>query len=402
MNEKGASLVSVIVPIYNTYNYLPRCIESIINQTYTNMEIILVNDGSTDDSLHVCEGYAAEDPRIHIISQSNQGALAARRNGVNACRGEYVMFVDSDDWIEAELLEAMVQTMLEKGCALVCTNVYMDYEDGTIEQRNGIPSGIYETQEIAKDLFYYKDTGDHNYGILPYNIAKLYPRDMLKAAIDSVDPDIRYAEDKAVLFSMVFKNISVCFTDDIYYHYCIRKGSLCRSENHNYLVELTSVYKYIKKIFDEQKEREHLLRQLGKWLWVEARHAINAKLGLTTPASPIYKEPYRLDPSAFLYQKKKVILYGAGKVGADYWKQAPGWADVELCGWVDKNYEECRERGLDVQPVEYIQETAYDYILVAVNRQTVFREIKEELIGMGVTEEAVIWGRPCGASCESL
>lgn len=400
MIEEARPLVSVIVPIYNTKNYLARCIESILKQTYTNMEIILVNDGSTDESLSVCERYAAKDSRIQIVSQLNRGALAARRKGVHVCRGEYVMFVDSDDWIEAELLEAMLQAMPEKDCALVCTNVYMDWEDRTIEKRNGIPSGIYATQEIAEDLFFYKDT-DY-YGILPYNIAKLYPRDMLKEAIDSVDPDIRYAEDKAVLFSMVFKNISVCFTDDIYYHYCIRKESTCQSVNPNYLIELTAFYKYAKKIFDGHKEREYLLQQLGEYLLQEMHYAINVKLELTTPASPIYKEPYRLDPSAFLSQKKKIILYGAGKVGADYWKQTPGWADVELCGWVDKNYEECRERGLDVQPVEYIQETAYDYILVAVNRQTVFREIKEELIGMGVTEEAVIWGRPCGASCEGL
>lgn len=400
MIEEARPLVSVIVPIYNTQNYLSRCIESILSQTYNNMEIILVNDGSTDNSLSVCKGYAAKDSRIQIVSQSNQGALAARRNGVHISRGDYIMFVDSDDWIEADLLEAMMLVMLEKGCALVCTNVYMDWEDRTIEKRNGIPSGIYATEEIAKDLFYYKDPDDCNYGILPYNIAKLYLRDMLEEAIDSVNPDIRYAEDKAVLFSIVFKNINVCFTDDIYYHYCIRKESTCQSVNSNYLIELTAFYKYAKKIFDGHKEREYLLQQLGEYLLQEVHYAVNMKLELTTPANPIYKEPYRLDPSVFLSQKKKIILYGAGRVGSDYWKQAPGWADMELCGWVDKNYEKCRERGLDVQPVEYIRETEYDYILVAVNRQSVFREIKEELIGMGVTEEAVIWGRPCGAPYE--
>lgn len=402
MIEEARPLASVIVPIYNTQNYLGRCIESILGQTYTNMEMILVDDGSIDESLSVCKRYAAKDSRIRVISQSNQGALAARRKGVHVCRGEYVMFVDSDDWIEPELLETMVRAKQESGCALVCTNVYMDWEDRTIEMRNGIPSGIYVTQEIAKDLFYYKDIDNYIYGILPYNIAKLYPRDMLKEAIDSVDPDIRYAEDKAVLFSMVFKNISICFTDDIYYHYYIREGSTCQTVNPNYLVELTAFYKYARKIFEEHKEREHLLWQLGKYLLDETHYAINTKLGLTTPSHPIHTEPYRLDPSAFLSQRKKIILYGAGKVGTDYRKQAPGWADMELCGWVDKNYEKYQEEGLDVRPIGYIEEAEYDYILVAVNRQTVFREIKESLIGMGVAEEAVIWGRPCGALRESL
>lgn len=400
MSYKGSLLISVIVPIYNTYEFLPRCLDSIVSQTYTNMEIILVNDGSTDGSLCVCEKYAADDNRIRIISQPNQGALAAKREGVRVCRGEYVMFVDSDDWIEPELLAAMTRTMRECDCSLVCTNVYIDTEGSTTEKRNGIPSGIYETQEVVKDLFYYKDTDE--YGILPYNVAKLYPRDILKEAIDDVSYDIRNAEDKAIVFCLVLKNINICFTDDIYYHYCTRRGSATQSENPDYLVELTAVYKYIKKLFDEQKEREHLLRQLGKWLWIEAGYAINGKLGLATFANPIYREPYRLDPSAFFSQKKRLILYGAGNVGADYRRQIPGWADIELRGWVDRNYEKCREKGLDVQPVEYIWETEYDYILVAVNRQAVFRQIKDELISKGIAEEAVIWGRPCGASCESL
>ena len=388
-------LVSIIVPIYNTQNYLARCIESILCQTYANTEIILVNDGSTDDSLSVCEKFVAKDDRIKIISQSNQGALAARRKGVKICRGEYIMFVDSDDWIEPELLEAMMLMSRECGCTLVCTNVFMDYEDRTIEKRNAIPSGIYETQNIAKDLFFYKDTD--LYGILPYNVAKLYSADILKKVIDNINDDIRYSEDKALLFSLVFKNICVCFTDDIYYHYCIREGSTCQSENQNYFVELTAFYKYAKKIFDGHKEREYLLHQLGKYLLQETHYAINTKLELTTPKNPIYKEPYRLDPSAFFSQKKKIVLYGAGNVGADYRKQLTDCANIELCSWVDKDYEKYQEKELDVQPIEYIKETEYDYILVAVHKQAVFEEIKKELSVMGIAEDAIIWGRPYGA-----
>ena len=403
MNTKVEPLVSVIVPIYNTQKFLSRCLDSILNQSHINMEIMLVNDGSTDGSLSVCEKYAAKDDRIQIISQFNQGALAARKCGVRFCGGEYIMFVDSDDWIEPELLKVMVQAIREHDCSLVCTNVYMDMENGTFEKRNAIPSGIYETGKIAKDLFYYKDT--NCYGILPYNVAKLYHADMLKAIIDDVSSDIRYAEDKAVLFSLVYKNIKVCFTDDIYYHYCIRNGSTCQSQNQDYLIELTSFYKYVKKIFDGHEEREYLLRQLGKYLLQETHHAINTKLELTTLENPIYKEPpkepYRLDPSIFLSQKTRIILYGAGRVGADYRKQITDCANIELCGWIDKHCEKYQERELDVQPIEYLKEMEYDYILVAVGKHVVFKEIKKELTDMGIAEEVVIWGRPYGALYES-
>lgn len=395
----NASLASVIVPIYNTQGYLVRCIESILNQTYTNMEIILVNDGSTDDSLSVCEEYARQDVRIQIVSQPNQGIIAAKKAGIRLCRGTYVMFVDSDDWIEPKLLETMVRTIRERGCSLVCTNVYMDYDGSTVEKRNAVPAGTYETRSIAKDLFYYKDT-DH-YGILPYSVAKLFSRDMLKEVLNNLSNDIRYAEDKAIVFSFVFKNIKVCFTDDIYYHYCVRNGSACQSENQDYLVELTAFYKYAKTLFDEHEEREHLLRQLGKYLLSETRYAIDVKLGLTSSGKPIYTEPYELDPSVFFAQKKKMILYGAGKVGADYRKRMADCANLELSGWVDKNYEKYQKEGLDVKPVECIRDTEYDYILVAVRKREIFQEIMKELTGMGIAENDVIWGRPYGAQCET-
>lgn len=397
MIKEARPLVSVIVPIYNTQEYLPRCLDSILNQSYADMEIILVDDGSTDDSASVCEKYVVKDTRIQMISQPNQGIIAAKKAGIKLCRGNYVMFVDSDDWIESELLETMMYAMQECGCSLVCTNVFMDLEDNTIEKRNAIPSGIYETNTIAKDLFYYKDID--TYGILPYSVAKLYPRDMLKEVLDHISSEIRYAEDKAIVFSFIFQDIRICFLDAIYYHYCVRNGSACQSENQNYLVELTSFYKYAKILFNGHDEREHLLRQLGRYLLQETKHAINNKLGLTTPDKPIYAEPYQLDPSAFFPQKKKIILYGAGKVGTDYHKQLADCMNLELCGWVDKNYKKYQEEELDVQPLEHIHEIEYDYILVAVRNQKVFQEIKEELVGIGISKDDIIWGRPYGAPC---
>ncbi len=402
MNTKAEPLVSVIVPIYNTQEFLPRCLDSILNQSYINMEIILVNDGSTDDSLTICERYAANDDRIRIISQVNQGALVARKKGVKACRGEYIMFVDSDDWIEPELLKAMVRAMQESECPLICTNVYMDYEDGTSrEYRNAMPTGVYYTDSIAKDIFYYKNMDC--YGILPYNVAKLYAADIVKDVIDNADDDIRYGEDRAVLFSIVYKNIKICFTDDIYYHYCIRDDSASQSENPNYFVLLAAFYKCVKKIFDAHREREYLLRQLGRYLLQEAHHAINNRLGLATADKPIYKEPgkpYILDFSVFLPQKKKIILYGAGNVGSDYQKQLSDCANIELCGWVDKDYEKYQDKGFRVQPVDYIKELEYDYILVAVRKQKIFKEIEQGLEDMGILKTAIIWGRPYGAPYE--
>lgn len=385
-------LVSVIVPVYNTEEYLPRSIESIREQTYAELEIILVDDGSTDRSGKICDDYAVKDERIWAIHQSNQGIIAAKKAALRECHGEYVMFVDSDDWIEKELLETMLDRLLETNASLVCSNVFIDENGGTIENRNGMPCGVYETDKICRDLFYYRDT--KQYGVLPYSVAKLFPRERLKEVMNTIGNDIRYSEDKAIVFGFVFQNIKVCFIEAINYHYCIRSTSMSHVENPDFLVELTAFYKYAKKLFEEHRERSFLLRQLGCWLLDEVKFTVNYRMGLNENGKSLYEMSYEMDPSVFQKNEKNVLLYGAGNVGMDYHKKLNECMKFRLCGWVDKNFEKYREAGLDVQPAEYIRDSEYDYILVAVMKENVFNEIKEELRGMGVIEDKIIWGRP--------
>lgn len=100
--------ISVIVPIYNAEEYLARCIESLIHQTYCALQIILINDGSTDNSLAIAEHYAAQDKRIEVYSQSNQGQAAARNNGLQYATGEYISFVDADDYLELDIYQTLL------------------------------------------------------------------------------------------------------------------------------------------------------------------------------------------------------------------------------------------------------------------------------------------------------
>ena len=106
-------LISVIVPIYNVAPYLHECIDSIINQTYKNIEVILVDDGSTDNSGKICDEYAKKDRRMVVIHQENQGVNLARTNGLNIAKGDYIGYVDGDDWIEPEMYEHLLNKILE-------------------------------------------------------------------------------------------------------------------------------------------------------------------------------------------------------------------------------------------------------------------------------------------------
>lgn len=108
MNEK---LVSIIIPVYNVKDFLVDCLDSVINQSYKNLDIILVDDGSTDGSGIICEEYARQDKRIRVIHQVNQGLSAARNSGIEIMRGEYVYFIDSDDYIAKDTIEVLFNTI---------------------------------------------------------------------------------------------------------------------------------------------------------------------------------------------------------------------------------------------------------------------------------------------------
>lgn len=117
-------LISIIVPVYNTSKYLRKCLDSLVGQSYTNIELILVDDGSTDNSLQICNAYSAVDSRIKIFHQSNQGSVAARQTGIDNCGGDYVMFVDSDDWVNIDVCSKLLGKAEDTNADLVVCDFF--------------------------------------------------------------------------------------------------------------------------------------------------------------------------------------------------------------------------------------------------------------------------------------
>lgn len=134
---KQQPLISVIVPVYNVEQYIHQCVDSILSQTYKNLEIILVDDGSPDNCPAICDGYARNDDRVKIIHQENGGLSAARNSALDLCTGEYIAFVDSDDWIESNAYEEMMSEMQKKDLDVVFCGVNVITADGAIK-RGGV------------------------------------------------------------------------------------------------------------------------------------------------------------------------------------------------------------------------------------------------------------------------
>lgn len=162
--------ISVIIPVYNTAKVLRRCLDSVIYQTYKNLEIILINDGSTDDSLKICQEYSAKDPRIILIDKKNEGGGKARNAGLDRATGEYIAFVDSDDEIDLAMYELMLYNLLKYDAEMcIC-----DYSVGRCNNDyKNIHEEILDNKQLMKELFIDKKVTSHIW-------RKLYPAKCFK------------------------------------------------------------------------------------------------------------------------------------------------------------------------------------------------------------------------------
>lgn len=203
-------LVSVIVPIYNVEKYLRRCIDSIINQSYSNLEIILVDDGSTDSSPLICDEYAAKDSRIRVIHKENGGQSSARNVAMDIMCGEYVVFVDSDDYVSYNMIEKFIDSSLRYNVDVVVADytIVGNYHKKTKEQKNEKDYCATGT-DIAKAII--RDDYPKNF---PW--AKLYKSFLF----DGVRfPEGRIYEDTATIYKVIAKsNFVYCLSESLYFY----------------------------------------------------------------------------------------------------------------------------------------------------------------------------------------
>ena len=227
-------MISIIVPVYNVEIYLEDCISSIINQTYKDIEIILVDDGSTDNSGDLCEQWGHKDSRIVVYHKMNGGLMSAWKYGVERANGEYIGFVDSDDWIDADMYATMVSCAEREKCDLVCADLQCNYQDGSITQNHCYLVGLYTKEEICKSIFprLLISKKIHNRLISPNRVTKLFKRDKLLKIIDDCYDDITIGEDLVTTFNYLQVCDSIYFIDNYYpYHYRINANSMIQKFN---------------------------------------------------------------------------------------------------------------------------------------------------------------------------
>ena len=220
MNNKN--LISVVVPVYNVENYLRKCVDSILNQTYKNLQIILVDDGSTDSSGNICDEYANRDNRIEVIHKKNGGLVSARKAGLKLATGEYISNVDSDDWIEPNMYEEMLENLIQTDADFVNAGYIQEREEMTKNYctfDTHIINSPKNNPEIWEGFVDFTYKTRFNF----YIWSKLFKRDLFIPCYENVPNDKSLGEDRIVITECLLRCKKVSVLSKTYYHYIIKK-----------------------------------------------------------------------------------------------------------------------------------------------------------------------------------
>lgn len=220
--------LSIVVPVYNVEQYLHKCVDSILSQTFRDYELILVDDGSTDGSSRICDDYKGKDGRICVLHKENGGLSDARNYGIEHSNGEYIAFVDSDDWIDSGMYESMMSAIVENDADIAVCGHRVVTVDGQVEEtvvfeNTILLTGAEATIEILKD---------ERMPSFAWN--KLYKKCLFK---DIRFPQGRIYEDIAVVYRYFNIAKSVYVLNKVYYNYLRRPGSLCLSQTNEKAVK---------------------------------------------------------------------------------------------------------------------------------------------------------------------
>lgn len=372
-------LISVIVPVYNTERYTGICIESLINQKYKNLEIILVNDGSTDRCSEICDLYASKDSRIKVIHKPNGGLVSGRKAGIKAAAGDYIGYVDGDDWVGEGYFDSAARLISAEDPEVIISGWTRVFFDQRVSMRNNFIPGCYsgealnklKSEMISKGKFY-------KHGISTYVWNKVFKRSIVYDCQMNVDERLMIGEDACVSYASVLKSKKVYINDNYDYHYRQHEDSMLKKGG-DYTLEIERLKALHKNLLGFTSFDESLKEQAEDYVLVSCI----IRSGGLYPDNDGY-----IFGEEFL--GKRVVVYNVGTFGQAFVSKIIEKRSCELVGWIDDDYWEYRRCCLNVDPVEAVNGLEFDYLIVAVVDGELSDGIRERLIHLGVKKEKII------------
>lgn len=246
------ALLSIIVPVYNIEQFLEKCVDSILAQSFTDFELILVDDGSTDGCGAICDRYADLDSRVLVIHKENGGLVSARKAGLAVASGTYVSYVDGDDWIDRDIYRYMISNAQTYNCDLVMCDVEHEHNKKKIRNFTAetLETGYYGREELEEKIFPIMLYGGtfYYFGIYPVIWNKLFRRDMLISHQFAVDDNIKTGEDAACVYPYLLEAKSMYFMKDQFlYHYRHSSVQMTASYDNDSFNRFKSLYNFFNR-----------------------------------------------------------------------------------------------------------------------------------------------------------
>lgn len=285
------SKISVIVPVYNGAEFLRSCVDSILAQSFCDLEIILVDDGSTDESPEICERYAAQDKRVICIHQENVGAAAARNSGLKVATGKYIAFVDSDDWIDRDMYETMVSAAEERSCDLVICDCVKESETGSQTYTHELPGGSYDREEMMSQYFPQLLMPDSmEYPVTISNWLLLIRREIIEENRLSFPEGMRFSEDLLFGSEVGYYAQSMTYLKGYTpYHYRQNPASVTHTAFKDKWPLLLELYRRIRKSFKEKADYD-FTPQIQRCMLFFVYMAMNQRLAAKLPLKQFFRE----------------------------------------------------------------------------------------------------------------
>ena len=356
------NMITVIIPIYNIEQYLAQCLNSIVNQTYQNIQVILVDDGSTDSSSRISDEYAEQDSRICVIHKKNEGLVSARKTGLEKATGEYVVYVDGDDWIELNAIEHMADAIERTKADIVLYDHYENNGESQTVVKNNAKEGLYDKDKLLRHIYPHMISGESffEWQIFPAVWDMIIRRELLEQCQYDVDNTVTMGEDASCKYPCLLLADTVCIERKAFYHYRQTQNSM------------------IKQIPDAYTERKRMkalnecaVKTLSSLTGIFdiRKQWLSYMLFIMIPRADQLYNGFENLP--FLYPYKgiekgmRIAIYGAGTYGRRLHSYISRTGFCEIVAWYDKNYPELINQGLDVRNPDEISSLSCDAIIIA-------------------------------------
>lgn len=366
--------ISVIIPIYNVEEFLPQCVDCIVSQTYTNFELILVDDGSTDSCSEICNRYLKMDSRIRYAYKTNGGQISARKAGVDIATGDYILFVDGDDWIDVDEIERLVEILIQNNYPdVIAFGLIEEYEVDSIFRKNGADPGVYLGEKLSKlknkilmtDNFF-------EWKILPHLCNKLIKNNLLRQNIYSTSDIITCGEDLVCSILCLLQASSIYVCNYAPYHYRQRPGSVVQEQRELPREMFKEMYKILNMAFSNMEDN---LWDLKLYMFF---------ILMLKSYSRLISHDMPLFPFHDVEKDSRIVIYCAGGFGKVLHRYVSDLKKYTIVGWTDTMAEQYQAQGFNVQAVGEVLRLEFDYIIIAILKENTAEQIARSLCEKGV------------------